>query len=112
MVVTTHAIEDAVATLVCRDVPWRAFRLPANDWIDGKRHLRRLLDEGKAIAPVTRAGLDVLPAFHNATVADGDRAAASARIRLLRFAAAGMASPSPNAGAVLARPGLWTLTAL
>src|SRR5678816_509136 len=46
----------------------------ANDWIDDRRHLRRLLDEGKAIAkalaPVARAGLDVLPAIHNATVGD------------------------------------------
>lgn len=46
----------------------------ANDWIDDKRHLRSLLEEGKAIvkslAPVARAGLEVLPAIHNATVDD------------------------------------------
>lgn len=46
----------------------------ANDWIDDTRHLRSLLDEGKAItralAPAARAGLDVLLPIHNATVGD------------------------------------------
>jgi hypothetical protein len=46
----------------------------ANDWIDDKRHLRSLLDEGKvigkALAPAVQAGLTVLPVVHNATVRD------------------------------------------
>jgi hypothetical protein len=46
----------------------------ANDWIDDKRHLRSLLDEGKAIGkalgPAVKAGVDVLPPLHNATVSD------------------------------------------
>jgi hypothetical protein len=46
----------------------------ANDWVDDRRHLRSLLDEGKAItralAPAVRAGLEVLLPIHNATVGD------------------------------------------
>ena len=63
----------------------------ANDWIDDKRHLRRLLNEGKAItralAPVARAGLDVLPAIHNATVGDviGAFRERSDQIRVFHF---------------------------
>jgi len=46
----------------------------ANGWIDDKRHLRSLLDEGKAIGkalvPAVNAGLAMLPVLHNATVRD------------------------------------------
>jgi len=46
----------------------------ANDWVDDKRHLRSLLEESKAIdcalAPLARAGLEVLHPLHNATVDD------------------------------------------
>src|SRR5690349_12070047 len=46
----------------------------ANDWVDDRRHLRNLLDEGKAItralAPAVKAGLEVLLPIHNATVGD------------------------------------------
>ncbi|HEX3475848.1 MAG TPA: CHAT domain-containing protein [Kofleriaceae bacterium] len=47
----------------------------ANDWVDDKRHLRSLLDEGKvidqALAPLVETGaIAVLPPIHNATVDD------------------------------------------
>src|SRR5213078_2190086 len=46
----------------------------ANDWIDDKRHLRSLLDEakaiGKALGPAVKAGVELLPPLHNATVGD------------------------------------------
>ncbi|HEX3475046.1 MAG TPA: CHAT domain-containing protein [Kofleriaceae bacterium] len=46
----------------------------ANDWSDRSRHLRSLRGEGKAIgkalAPLVQIGLEVLPAVHDATLAD------------------------------------------
>jgi len=46
----------------------------ANDWSDSHRQLRSLLGEGKAIgkalAPLIKTGLNVLPPVHNATVDD------------------------------------------
>lgn len=47
----------------------------ANDWVDGKRHLRSLLEESKAIgkvlAPLVDAGvLGLPPPIHNVTVDD------------------------------------------
>jgi hypothetical protein len=66
----------------------------ANDWVDDRRHLRGLLDEGKAIhgalAPLTESGaLAVLPAIQNATLDDvigafRDRAHRD-RIRIFHF---------------------------
>jgi hypothetical protein len=46
----------------------------ANDWSDRNRHLRSLRGEGKAVgkalAPLVKRGLEVLPAVHDATLAE------------------------------------------
>lgn len=46
----------------------------ANDWSDRNHHLHRLRREGKAIgqalAPLVKAGLEVLPAIHGATLSE------------------------------------------
>lgn len=46
----------------------------ANDWSDRNRHLRSLRAEGKAIGkalvPLVKVGLEVLPVVHDATLAD------------------------------------------
>jgi len=46
----------------------------ANDWSDRNHHLHRLRREGKvigqALAPLVKAGLEVLPAIHDATLSD------------------------------------------
>src|SRR5262249_47389173 len=63
----------------------------ANDWVDDKRHLRSLIEEGKAIGrvldPLAKAGLEVLPPIHDATVDDVIRAFREHRdqIRVFHF---------------------------